>query len=243
MNAHKHFNTKTLFKALFFVGCTAAFLGLFVDFYTLQGTHHTVGTVILWNYNLFTGWTTPLPDDALFNVQWKPASFDISNILQIVFMATIVISLFCIILKGLNDTTDLHKLTFYAYIHFFLLLFIGFYVFVFPLFFLAPNDLHFPIITITDEGSGIIFLYSIGQGYVMELIAFLLVFPYVIFYIQTIRTYEIEGSTQAEKILSEKVKQTQKVLDIEQQIAQEHISLEFQPIKTPQKIKNKSNSG
>jgi hypothetical protein len=39
------------------------------------------------------------------------------------------------------------------------------------------------------------------------------------------------------------MKQTQKALDIEQQIAQERISLEFQPIKTPQKIKNKSKSG
>jgi len=230
MISKMQFTIKNIFKVLFFVGCGLAFLGIFLDFYSFQGIHSIDGNVVAWNYNLFTGWTSPISESNPYNTEFQPPNFNISIILQITLMVTVILSLFCMILKGLNYTTNLSKLMFYAYIHFFLLLLISFYVFIFPLFVLVPSGLHFPFILIMDNDILISFRYSIGIGYILELLAFICVFSYVLFYIQTIRNYEIEKTDQSDKILQEMVEESQKAIDIEQAIAQERISLELEPI-------------
>jgi heme/copper-type cytochrome/quinol oxidase subunit 1 len=228
MNGNLQVTIKSVFKALFIIGCGFAFIGIFFDFYSLHGTHPTEGLVVHWNYNLFTEWTTPITDTTGFNSHYYPGTFDISLILHVLFLGTVIISLFCIILKGLNYSKDLSKRTIYAYIHFFLLLLIGFYVFIFPLFFLVPRGIPFPLALINDNETGITLFYTIGAGYILELFAFVCVFAYVIFYIQTIRNYEIDETDISETIITEKVSQSLKPIDLEQQIAQERISLELE---------------
>lgn len=228
MNTKLEFNIKLFFKGLFFLGCCFAFLGLFLEFYSFQGIHYSDGVVISWNYNPLTGWISSLPYES-YNASYKPEEFNISIIIHVVFMVIIIISVFCMISKGLNYTQNLNKLMLYAYINFFMLILIAFYVFIFPLFFLTPNGFHFPIIYIINEDIGISFQFSVGLGYIMELIAFICVWPYILFYFQTIRNYEIEENDNIDKAIRESIKKSQRIIDLEQKIAQERVTIELKP--------------
>jgi hypothetical protein len=86
-----------------------------------------------------------------------------------------------------------------------------------------------------EEGTGVIFLYSVGLGYLMEVIAFLLVFPYVLFFIHTIRSYEITERDRSENIITKALIKSQKPLDIAQEVAQERINLELTPLQEQNK--------
>lgn len=238
MTDRKHLTIKTLFKGLYFVGCGMAFLGLFFDFYAFQGVHHAEGVVVAWNYNLFAGWTSSMPATNLFNFQYRPAGFALPVIIPILLLCAAIGSLFSLVLRGLDSTENLRSLMPYGYIHAFLLLLVGFYAIAFPLFFLVPNGLHFPVLTLTEEGTGVVFLYSVGLGYLMEVAGFLLIFPYITFYIHTIRSYELTGRDPTERIIADALKKSQKPLDIGQELAQERISLELTPIQRQKKIEN-----
>jgi hypothetical protein len=96
---------------------------------------------------------------------------------------------------------------------------------IFPIFYLIPNNLYFPLIFIKKPFFGISYHYSLGIGYLLEFIAFILLFPYAVFYLQTVRNYEI--SDESNQIIGELIKQANKEIDIDKLIAEEQFEWKF----------------
>ncbi len=231
--------TNLLFKLLYFIGCGIAFLGIFFDFYSYDV--FILGNIKLtsWSYNLFEGWNVNNTFEASFFATLNPFFFiiivflllkyppilSISPLFHIIFLGVIITSVLCLLFKGLEDSKNLSDLTFYAFLHIFLLLLVGFYTIVFPMFYLIPHNLYFPFTTIREPFLGITYHYFLGIGYFLEFIAFILLFPYAVFYLQTVRNYEI--SDESTQITEELINKANIRIDIDKLIAEEEFKFKF----------------
>ena len=100
------------------------------------------------------------------------------------------------------------------------------FLLVFPLLYLLPRALYFPLIYLEDLETGFNYFYSIGLGYLSHLIAFLLIFPYNIFYFRTINQFEKENNTP-EMLVKKLIKETEEDLELDKLIAQEEFKSKF----------------
>jgi len=232
-------NTRLFFKSLYFIGTGMAFLGIFFDFYYYKSYIFYDILISDYSYNLFEGLNMNFSfeeflfaslDPILFIIiGWLllkyPSALSINPLFHILFLGIIIASTFFLLFKRLEDSKNLSDLSFYAFLHVFLLLLVGFYTVVFPMFYLTPNKLYFPLITIKEPFFGIIYHYSLGIGYFLEFIAFILLFPYAIFYLQTVRNYEI--SDKSTQIIENLIKQSNINIDFDKLIAEEEFEVNF----------------
>lgn len=222
-------NHSVVFRIIFLVGMCFAFLGLLFDVYTLKGYHKTKGYyVVSWTYHFLRGWNTDLSPYLPDNAMYKPEPFNISFILHIVYLVTVVFSSGCVIAKDVNHTERVQKLTPYSFLLVFLQAFIGFYVLVFPMLYLVPGGLHFFPATVFDSSANIIFTYSFTIGYILEVLAFIFAFPYVAFYVQSVRTYESDAMGASERKVETLLQQSRKKIDFKGLIAEEQIISQYQ---------------
>jgi hypothetical protein len=253
-------NTKLGFKILFLIGCAVAFLGIFFDFYSYKTFIFIDTEISSWTYNQFEGWSSTVPPInayLLFEnfsrafipfiflssmLLENPPELSIHPLFHILFLGIIISSVCFLLVKKLESTKDLSDLTFYALLHIFLLMLVGFYVVVFPLFYLIPNDLYFPFIIINEAFFGITYHYYLGISYYLELIAFILLFPYAIFYLQTTRNYQMKEDYGQE--FEQFKKHLTNQVDIDKLIAEEELCLKLKlniPQKDGQIIKSSHN--
>jgi len=102
---------------------------------------------------------------------------------------------------------------------------IGYYVIVCPVMYLVPNELYFPLLSIRDYDLEVIRVYSIGSGYILQLISFPLIFPYSAFYYKTISSF-IQQERAPEKMLQKTIQDSQEFLDLDKYIAKEELNQE-----------------
>jgi len=110
----------------------------------------------------------------------------------------------------------------YAYINISLLMLIGFMVIIFPCFYLLQNELFFPAVIVIENVSGYTLYYAIEIGYYLHIISFIMVFPYVIFYYQTIRKFNIDENSFSDRV-KEILARKNEGLDIDKYITEEEI--------------------
>ncbi|MHA2399947.1 MAG: hypothetical protein ACXADU_13810 [Promethearchaeota archaeon] len=216
---------KLLFKIFFICGIFISFTSFFLDWYIFQVNTVTDELLVSWRYNIIAGWSTPFIEDIGINQLLRPYNLSIPLAVNLIFIGAIVLSLYGLIFKDIENTDEMKSFIKFNYSNLGVLILNGFYGFVFPVMYLTPNTLYFPTFTITQLDSGVISYYSIGIGYILQLIAFSLNFPYVAFYMDTIMKFEKRTHTLENK-MKNVLEHLQEPLDLDKLIAQETLLLE-----------------
>lgn len=218
---------KKIFRRLFIVGLILVAISLCLDWYMFQAVNVVGNQVVYWCYSPLFDWYTIFTTEHMENMAYKPQNSSIPLPLTAVFIASVALSLFGAMFKDIEKETPFQKLRFYAYTHIFTVLFIAFYIFVYPIWYLFPNGLYFPFVQLYDPFLEYQFLYSIHVGYVLQFVGFILLFPYSIFYYQTLHTFEKESHTP-ENVITRYIEQVQEPLDFDKYIKEEELILEKQ---------------
>lgn len=201
-------------------------MSLFLDWYTYQVLDKNDNIIANWNYKIFIEWYTPLSEEFTLNDIFKPNPLGLSPILHFTFIGILLACAFIALRKDVEQAESPQKFKNFAYINLTLLLFIGFYVIIFPVMYLLPNDLYFPYLLYEDPKTNISYVFLLNSGYYFQVIAFALTFPYSIFYYYTIIVFEQRDRT-IEKVINKIIEAHQEPLDIDKFIAEEE--LEKQP--------------
>ena len=219
-------NLKTKFKYLYLAGWLLLFTSLFLEWYIFQV--YSSGNKVLtnWNYNLFTEWTSLVSSSNSYNSRMRPSNLMVPFPIHVLFIGILFISGYSVLFKDI-ETQELNGLSNYAYINLCLLALNLYYIFVFPMFYLMPQKLYFPYLLVKDPGSDLTYFYSIGPGYVLHIIGFILIFPYIMFYYQTVKRFESKANTP-ENLVQNYLRRVQEPLDLDQLIAKEQVKLKFE---------------
>ena len=114
-----------------------------------------------------------------------------------------------------------------------------FYLFAFPVFYLIPNNLYFPFLHVKYNDTNLTHHYSIGPGYCAQLLGFILVVPYALFYYTTIMRFQSQKDN-AQTTVSQYIKTIEDPVDMDKLIAKEELKLKLGDIisNTTEKIEN-----
>jgi hypothetical protein len=178
-----------------------------------------------WLYNALFDWSTPFSEGALFNEVYQPKNATMPIAIVITFIITIFLSAYSVLFHDVEREDNLPKVRKYNFVNFSLLTFIGFFVLFFPLFFLLPNDLYYPFLLFYDYDLEVTFYYSIGPGYLFQLISFVFIFPYALFNHSVISNFDKEQSS-AENTINRYIDSVRDKLDLDKLIAREEYELE-----------------
>jgi len=218
-------NSKSGYKVIFLFGLILGFASVFLDWYYLQGVLDSGETIMSWVYNTLFGWSTPFTKGNIFNESYTPQNATMPVVIVLVLIIAIFLSAYSTLFHDVEKGNNLLKVKRFSFITLLLIVLIGFFVVIFPLFFLLPNDLYYPIMVYYDSELGLTLYYSIGPGYWLQVISFGCTFPYALFNLSVINSFEKEQSAPAEVIRSyiEKMKEG---FDLDKFIAQEELEIE-----------------
>lgn len=217
---------KTKFKFLYIIGLILLFTSLFLDWYSFQAYTSDHKLIGFWSYNLFTEWSTMISGDQRFNKKIKPNNLSIPIEISILFIFSIIASGYSVLFKDLEQNVELDKLYPYAYLNFLLVSLNIYYIFAFPIFYLLPNKLYFPFLLVEDRDMGVNYYYSIGPGYILQILGFIMIFPYALFYYQTIHNFKTEKQSP-KKVIEQYIQNVQEPLDLDRLIAKEELKLKI----------------
>ena len=219
-------NFKSVYKILFIIGLILAFASVFLDWYYLEGISEVSGeTVVYWIYNALFDWSTPFSKGALFNEVYQPKNATMPIAIVITFIITVFLSTYSVLFHDVERGDSLFKVRRFNFVNLSLVKFIGFFVLIFPLFFLLPNGLYYPFLLYYDYDLEVTFYYSIGPGYLCQLFSFGFTFPYALFNHSVINTFEKEQSS-AENTINRYISSVREDLDLDKLIAREEYELE-----------------
>ena len=219
------------FKLSFLIGLILLFLSPFMEWYSYQIFTLEYELVVSWKFNIFLEWSTSLFPNTPFNEVLRPENLAIPLVINVLLFVSIILSGYVILFKNIERVESLHKFTPYSYILGFLLLLNLFYIIIFPVMYLLPHGLYFPFLQIVDYDSRFIYFLMCSQGYILQCIAFPLIFPYSIFYFKTISTFQQKERTP-ETIITKIIEKAQEPIDLDKLIAQEELKQKFYK-KTP----------
>jgi len=201
------------FKGLFLIGLILLFLSFFLEWYSFR-VFSSSEMFASWQFNLFNGWVSPLND------YLKPEQIEIPFFINVIAIVLIVMTGYIVFFLSIENATSLEKYRTYAYVNGTLLVLVFCYICLFPFLYLIPNDFYYPLFHVTDSDLGITSAYSVGLGYILQLISFPLLFPYSIFYISTILKFGQENN-DAELRVSKLIEHYQEEIDLDKYIADE----------------------
>jgi hypothetical protein len=207
------------FKIIFLAGTTLLFVSLLVDWYTFQVFESGILTVS-WSYNIFFEWSTEFPSGVTINENFRPQNLEITPVLHFLFIAVLLFTLYTIFFKDLEQSEDLGSLKKFSVGFICLIALLLFYIVIFPIVYLLPNELYFPSLVDNDVYLVMRFSYSISYGYILQLVGFLLVFPYSMHYYITITQFEKQQNTPERRIASY-IEKVQEKIDFDKYIAEE----------------------
>jgi hypothetical protein len=139
-----------------------------------------------------------------------------------IFIVAIIVSGYVLLVKNIDQAEDLGRYNKYAYINIFLMLLVGYYVVICPLLYLAPYNYYFPLLRVRNCEEQLIYVYSIGPGYLLQLFSFPLIFPYTVFYYRTILTF-IHERRAPEKLFQATILNSQEPVKLDRYIAEEEL--------------------
>ena len=218
-------NFKSVYKILFVIGLVLGFASVFLDWYYLQGISESGDTVVYWIYNALFDWSTPFSKGALFNEVYKPKNATMPIAIVIVFIITLFLSAYSVLFHDVERGDNLLKVKRFNFVNLTLVTLIGFFVLIFPLFFLLPNGLYYPFLLYYDYELEVTFYFSIGPGYFFQIISFGFSFPYALFNLSVINTFEREQSS-VENTINRYIGSVREELDLDKLIAREEYMLE-----------------
>ena len=218
-------NFKSVYKVLFVIGLVLGFASVFLDWYYLQGINDSGETVVYWIYNALFDWSTPFSTGALFNEVYQPKNATMPIAIVIAFIIILFLSAYSVLFHDVERGDNLLKVRRFNFVNLSLVTLVGFFVLIFPLFFLLPNGLYYPFLLYYDYELEVTFYFSIGPGYFFQFISFGFTFPYALFNHSIITTFEKEQSS-AENTINRYIKSVREELDLDKLIAREEYDLE-----------------
>jgi hypothetical protein len=138
----------------------------------------------------------------------------------------IALSAYTVLLRDVEQYQEIEKLSIHAYANMFLLLLMAYYIVGFPVFHLIPHDLYFPFLNVKDKDAGLIYKYSIGPGYVLNLFGFICITPYTMFYYTTVMSFSTRKQS-GDQVITSYIQKVQDPIDLDKLIANEQLKLKF----------------
>ncbi len=231
-------NVKSGYKIIFLIGLILSFASVFLDWYYLEGVLNNNGEpIISWIYNTLFGWSTPFTEGNQFNESFNPKNATMPVVIVIVFIVAVFLSAYSALFHDLEKGDNLLKVKRFSFITLSLIVLIGFFVLIFPLFFLLPNDLYYPFMVYYDNELSLTLFYSMGPGYWLQVASFGCTFPYALFNLSVINTFERAQYAPAEVIKSY-IENVKEPFDLDKLIAQEELEIETSQIKRKKEPKN-----
>ena len=213
-------------KIAFLVGAILLFISLFLEWYNFQIFDETNTLIVSWNYNIFFEWDTPFSSGNPINETYRPLKLEVPLAITIIFIVILLCALFVVLFKDIGPTPSATSLRRYSFIPLSLVIITIFYIVLFPIVYLLPKELYFPVLTNKDIDLGYTFTYSISFGYILQLCGFILIFSYSLYYYISIT--ELEKSQSKPHIQIEKViDHVQEHLDFDHYIAEEEEEIKF----------------
>ncbi|MFX0001301.1 MAG: hypothetical protein ACFE9Q_11345 [Candidatus Hodarchaeota archaeon] len=215
-------STIKIFKISFLCGLILLFLSLFVEWYSFQIYTLDYELIVSWKYNIFKEWSTLLIPSSQLNEALRPENLSVPLPLNIIFLGSLILSGYIMLFKDVERVKSIANYRPYSYLLITSLILNLFYIIAFPIMYLTPQRLYFPFLQIVDYNTEFIYLYHFDIGYIFHLIAFMLIFPFTIFYFRTLNTFdnvEKTPETMVEKVLNH----IQEPLDLDKLIAQEEL--------------------
>jgi len=218
-------NFKSGYKIIFVIGLLFGFASVFLDWYYLQGVNDSGEVVMYWIYSVLFDWSTVFSQGAVINEFYEPKNASIPIAIVIAFLIVIFLSAYSTLFLDVERKDNLSKLKSFGFVNLFLVTLIGFFVLIYPLFFLLPNRLYYPFLVYYNYELEITLSYSLGPGYFFQLISFACTFPYAMFNHSVINTFEKEQSSVENKI-NQYISSVREDLDLDKLIAREEFTLE-----------------
>jgi len=219
-------NIKSVYKILFVIGLLLGFASVFLDWYYLQGISKVSGeTVVYWIYSALFDWSSPFSEGALFNEVYQPKNATMPIAIVIIFIIILFLSAYSVLFHDVERGDNLIKVRRFNFVNLSLVTLIGFFVLIFPLFFLLPNGLFYPFLLYYDYELEVTFYYSIGPGYFCQFLSFGFTFPYALFNHSVVSTFDKEQSS-VENTINRYIDSVREELDLDKLIAREEYELE-----------------
>jgi len=218
-------NFKSGYKIIFVIGLLFGFASVFLDWYYLQGVNDSGEVVMYWIYSALFDWSSAFSQGAVINEFYEPKNASIPIAIVIAFLVVIFLSAYSTLFLDVERKDNLPKLKSFGFVNLFLVTLIGFFVLIYPLFFLLPNGLYYPFLVYYNYELEITLSYSLGPGYFFQLISFACTFPYAMFNYSIINTFEKEQSS-VENTINQYISSTREDLDLDKLIAREEFKLE-----------------
>ncbi|MFX1455184.1 MAG: hypothetical protein ACFFDB_07380 [Promethearchaeota archaeon] len=212
-----------IFKIVSLVGITLLFVSFFVEWYSFQVFENGI-LVSSWKYNLFFEWSTDLPSGIVINENFRPESLNISPIIHGFFIIALIFSVYTIFFKDPERSENLLNLKKYSFGFISVIVIMLFYIVIFPVIYLIPKGLHFPSLIRVDLDLSLRFSYYISYGYILQLIGFILIFPYSIQFYLIIYQFERQENIPENRVNSY-IKNIQESIDFDKYIAEEEAML------------------
>lgn len=220
------------FKIGFLIGLALIVFSLFLEWYSFEIRDINGDLVASWDYNIFTGWTTPLSGDLSLNNALRPESPSNQLVVNIMLIGMTVFCGYGILFRDIEQANNIQ-----AYANACLLVLILYYVVIFPIMHLFPQGLYFPFVSIDDEILGFFYYHAVGPGYILQVVSFLLVFPHSIFYIRTIMMFGHQERSPESRTLR-LIEKVQEPLNLNKLIAQEELKMKVKSHASDDEVDN-----
>ncbi len=212
--------TTFYFKIIFLIGIIFLFVSLFLEWYQIDIFDLNNVLISSWNYTIFFEWKTEFLSGIFFNDIYRPVNLEVPMILNIIFIIVLMVSVYILLFKEINLSENILLQKRLSFIFLFLLTLTVYYIVVFPIMYLFPHNLYFPFITNFDLELQITQFHMIGSGYILQLVGFVMIFPYALHY--SLVANELAKKDQIPEIrINQYIKHTQTPLDIDKYIAEE----------------------
>ena len=218
-------DSKSRYKFIFIIGLLLGFVSVFLDWYYFQGVNDSDDVIIYWVYNALFDWSSAFSQGAVINDFYEPINASLPVAVVIAFLVVIFLSAYSTLFLGSERKDDLNRLKKFGLVNLSLVIFIGLFILIYPLFFLLPNGLYYPFLMYYDHVLEVTFYFMIGPGYILQLISFACTFPYAMFNYLTINTFEKERSSPKNAI-DRYIANVREDLDLDKLITQEEFKLE-----------------
>jgi hypothetical protein len=180
-------------RIYFLIGIALAYISLFMDWYLFQGIDSSSAVIVDWSYHLFYDWYSPARLDTELNNWYKPTDASIPLPLIIFFVILLAIASFGAVFHSSENLSKMKHAKGFAIINLGVLFLIIFFMVIFPIMYLFPNQLLFPLLIFYDYELNLAFYFAVGWGYYLQVIAFVCCFPYCCLYYKLAYTFEIES--------------------------------------------------
>ena len=165
------------YRVLFIVGCILAFSSCFIDWYHVQYFNELGQVVLSCSYHVFSGWNIV---DHIYNgalEQFYPISPPLAIEFICFYFGLLIISIYVAAFKSPNPLKGMKSSQGASYILLAATFMTIITTFYFAFMLLETDGMHVPSLMINDQFYEVTVYQNIGIGFIIQMIAFLLLFP------------------------------------------------------------------